>query len=579
MWHTSAARQGGHDRFSANAGSRLRNRAALMALAAALVLPACSDGGGGGGPGPGPGTREPSAIQRVSPADVSGAPGHPVDDTVAVRVVDASGAPMSGVSVRFEATTGGGSFSPSTSTTDAQGLAKGVWTLGAAEGAQAATASVPGRSLSTGFTATARWGSEANLAVVSGDAQGMPVGCALGSPLEVRVTDALSAPVPGAKVYFTVTEGTGKLERAVATADAQGIARVGLTMGTTGGTQRIQASLRSRAPASVALTATAVDAAAGGYAAVGPQIVSATTCRPHRFTGIARSGLESWHRGDDRLIDPQLAREDFRNIRSWGANVVRIPLNPSFWLSTAGGYDPNYRALVDSTVKRAKENGLDVILDMHFSDRGNPEQKSYALERMADAQHAIPFWREVAARYKDDGRVMFELYNEPHDISWSTWRNGGPSGDGYMTAGYQQLYDAVRGTGARNLVIVNGLNWGFDLGEAEHHMIDGYNVIYGSHVYDWPEKQPPAWDAAFGYLTARVPVMIGEFGTMNCGVPYYQAVMDYADQKNIHWVAWAWYAPPADRQDLKCTFAALISSWDGTPTEMGAAVRAKLMSY
>ena len=43
---------------------------------------------------------------------------------------------------------------------------------------------------------------------------------------------------------------------------------------------------------------------------------------------------------------------------------------------------------------------------------------------MADAAHAPDFWRSVAARFRDDSGVVFDLYNEPHDISWGCWRDG-----------------------------------------------------------------------------------------------------------------------------------------------------------
>ena len=43
---------------------------------------------------------------------------------------------------------------------------------------------------------------------------------------------------------------------------------------------------------------------------------------------------------------------------------------------------------------------------------------------MADT-NSITFWSQVAAIYKNDGRVLFELYNEPHDISWTVWKSGG----------------------------------------------------------------------------------------------------------------------------------------------------------
>ena len=88
-----------------------------------------------------------------------------------------------------------------------------------------------------------------------------------------------------------------------------------------------------------------------------------------------------------------------------------------------------------------------------------PIKKSYRLgevalellqQRMADI-NSLAFWSEAAARYQNDGRVQFELYNEPHNVTWSTWKSGGPTSDGYQAVGMQQLYDTVRATGAQNL--------------------------------------------------------------------------------------------------------------------------------
>lgn len=552
----------------------------MAVLAFALVFAAACGGGDGGGGGPPPtGGNTPPILTASGATSFSGAPGYPLDDSVAVRVTSSTGVALANTSVSFEVTGGGGSLSPATITTDAQGIAKTRWTLGAAEGAQGIRAVLPGTpsAAAVAFSATASFGPEAALSLAGGaDKQATAAGCGLLTPLAFKVVDANGAAVPNAPVYFTATGG-GRVPVKVA-ADAQGIARVPWMLDAAGA-HALQASLRSRTAAKMDLTATAIAAAPGGYAAVGPQIISTTTCAPHRFVGLARSGLESWPTGDDRLYSPTLAREDFKNIRGWGSNVVRIPLNASYWVKTAGSYNAGYPEMVDSVIARARSQGLDVVIDMHFSDRGDPANKGYRLERMADANHGIQFWKEVAARYKNDGRIIFELYNEPHDISWETWRNGGPSGDGFMTAGYQQLYEAVRSTGAQNLVIVNGLNWGYDMSQAANHMLNGYNIIYGTHVYDWPEKQPVRWDQDFGYLAAKVPVMIGEFGTTNCGTSYYQWVMDYADQKNIHWIGWAWYAPPADRPDLTCSFAALLSKWDGTPSPMGAVVKAHMAKY
>ncbi|MDB4948220.1 MAG: Endoglucanase precursor [Gemmatimonadetes bacterium] len=558
------------------------SRAAL--LAALALLAACSggDGGGGGtptGPPGGGGGNQAVGVQAVGSTHFSGAPGYTLDDSMAVKVVDRVGNGVAGVTVQFAAGAGGGTVSPASATTDGSGVAKAAWTLAGSTGEQAASATVSGMT-PVAFGATAAWGPEARVTVVSGDAQTMVPGCAVAAPLTVKVTDAGGAAVANASVYFDVAAGAGRLAAAWARTDAQGLASAGFAPGQAGAST-VRASLHSQAPAAATFTASGARMVPGGFAVVGNKVVSAA-CAETRFVGLARPFLESWHRGDDRLIDPQMSRTDFRNIRAWHSNVVRIPINESFWLSTAANYDPEYRALVDSTVHRAEEAGLNVILDLHFSDQGDPNRSAYTLEPLPDVNHAIPFWREVATAYRNDPRVLFEMYNEPHDVSWAMWRDGGVVHDTsgtYQGAGYQQLYDAIRSVGADNIVIANGLNWGFDLSGVATHRLSGYNVMYGTHVYDWPEKQPAAWDAGFGNLAATAPVMIGEFGTMNCGVAYYNAVMSYADQKKLHMVAWAWYAPPADRQDLVCTFAALISDWNGTPTPVGAAVKAHYAAY
>ena len=109
---------------------------------------------------------------------------------------------------------------------------------------------------------------------------------------------------------------------------------------------------------------------------------------------------------------------------------------------------------------------------------------------MAD-DNSLTFWSEVATRYKGDGRVLFELYNEPHDVSWGVWKSGGDDGVGWHAAGMQQLHDAVRAAGAENLVIVGGLNWAFDLSGVPRSRISGHNIVYATHPYGGvPDRAP-----------------------------------------------------------------------------------------
>jgi hypothetical protein len=260
-------------------------------------------------------------------------------------------------------------------------------------------------------------------------------------------------------------------------------------------------------------------------------------------------------------------------MAGWHANAVRIALNQDFWLSESPHYAASYATVVDQAVQWAEEAGLDVILDLHWSDQGDYTVKP-AQQLMADA-HSLEFWREVAARYKDDGRVFFELYNEPHDVPPNVWLSGGQAGGAYMAVGMQQLHDAVRAVGANNPVIVGGLDYAYDLSHVPTYPVQGYNILYATHPYNnSAERQPDQWFDRWGFLTTTAPVVVTEFGdgTGSCSPQWDQELIPYADQRRASWTAWAWYK--AD-----CKFPALLTDWSGTTTNEGAVVKAALLGY
>ena len=336
-----------------------------------------------------------------------------------------------------------------------------------------------------------------------------------------------------------------------------------------------------------ALKGCAVDAsisskvAPGGYYTSGATVCTASGS-PHLFHGVDRPSLE-WDPAGEWNNSSPIPRSDFDAMASWHANVVRIALNQDFWLSGAALYDPTYQATVDRAVKDAEAAGLDVILDLHWSDRGDlsvpiagggqGEVGHSDQHPMAD-KNSLQFWQEVATKYKGDGHVLFELYNEPHDIPWTTWLNGGNVAE-YTAVGMQAMYDTVRATGANNLVIAGGVGWAFDLSRVASASVQGYNIMYATHPYARQNSQPQ-WDQKFGYLAAQdiAPVIATEFGDNNetCAANWDTQLVQYADARQISWTAWAWWAGD-------CNFPALFSDWKYTPTEQGAAIKAALLNY
>jgi len=302
--------------------------------------------------------------------------------------------------------------------------------------------------------------------------------------------------------------------------------------------------------------------APNGYYTSGNTIYDSNN-KAHLFHGLDRPSLEWSANGDN------LSPQDYQNMAAWKANVVRISLDQDFWLSTAPQYSSGYEALVDQQVTEAEGDGLDVILDLHWSDRGDYETP--AQQAMAD-QHSVTFWQQVATKYKGDGRVMFELYNEPQQISWDVWLSGG-STNGFTAVGMQDLYNAVRGTGAENLVFIGGIDWAYDLSGVPGHLVNGHNIVYVTHPYNQGGKQPNDWDSGFGFLTASYPVMATEFGdTTGCGTSYYSTLIPYMDSHHMSWSGWAWYVSG-------CGFPSVINDWSGTPSASGQVEKTALASY
>src|SRR5690606_6001585 len=118
-------------------------------LLAVALLAACGGGGSGGGGA----SRQ---LLADVPGSTSGVVGQAVAEPPGVRVVDGSGAPVSGATVTFRVEQVGASVSPTTMTTNADGRARpSSWVLGTVTGPNTLVASAAGISRQVSFSATA----------------------------------------------------------------------------------------------------------------------------------------------------------------------------------------------------------------------------------------------------------------------------------------------------------------------------------------------------------------------------------------------------------------------------------------
>ena len=320
-----------------------------------------------------------------------------------------------------------------------------------------------------------------------------------------------------------------------------------------------------------------------------------------RLLGVNRSGtqyacVEGWGIFDGPTDDAALSR-----IAAWGANAVRVPLNESCWLGI-NGVDPaysgeTYRTAIHEYVDRLNAAGLRVILDLHWTAPG--EALATEQQPMADRDHAPDFWRSVAREFKRNRSVVFDLFNEPYPDSnasstaaWECVRDGGTCpGVPYVAAGMQELVDAVRETGARNVVMVGGPQYSGTVEKwTEYRPRDPRHQLAASiHIYfdtpASPEWSPcylqSCWEATIAELARTTPVVIGELGERDCTsdlidgtalTPPQESLLDWADAHDVSYLAWGWTTSSCTDEP------ALITDYDGTPTGYGEGIRRHLLS-
>ncbi len=253
----------------------------------------------------------------------------------------------------------------------------------------------------------------------------------------------------------------------------------------------------------------------------GNQILNSRS-QPVLLRGVNTACLEWSSDGEGHILETvRVAIDD------WNCNVIRLPLSQDRWFGKAPEQNDQgkaYRALVKEVVDLCSSKGCYIILDLHWSDV-NEWGQNIGQHSMSD-RNSIIFWKDFAAVYANNPAVIFDLYNEPHDVSWDIWLKGGiindrPNGPDlpvkeYEAVGMQEMLDAVRSTGAKNVIIAGGLAFAYDLdGVLEGRQLKdptGSGVIYANHAYDYFGESIFTWIANMKEATAKFPVIISEFG-------------------------------------------------------------------
>ncbi len=177
-----------------------------------------------------------------------------------------------------------------------------------------------------------------------------------------------------------------------------------------------------------------------------PAVPPGTPRMPYR--GVNLSGAEfgtalPGRDGTDYAF-PTTAEVDY--YLSKGMNTFRVGFRWERLQRTAyGAFDASYFQKLDAIVKYATSKGAYVVLNPHnFARYYGAVIGSVSVPNAAFAD----LWTKLANQYAGDGRVVFNLVNEPNGMPTEQWVSAANS-----------AIAAIRTSGAKNLVIVPGNAW------------------------------------------------------------------------------------------------------------------------
>ncbi len=261
-----------------------------------------------------------------------------------------------------------------------------------------------------------------------------------------------------------------------------------------------------------------------------------------------------------------ITREDIQRIKTWKANAVRLAVMDKLWSgATTGAATCNggaYQKEVKRVINWILQAGMDVIFDLHYVSGGT----AFDTSGVPTAAHTT-FWTSIASDpFFQDGRIIYELYNEPTQDSagLKTWM--------------QTTVTAIRAKGANNLILVSGTDWTYNISYYVANPVTGGAIAYVTHPYAFKDS-----NSATAYLTpaATLPVIATEFGTANissnyvapttCDASIYSNYITKFEGAGMSWTSWAWIV-----DEWGCGFPQIIADYSGTPNAIGVPVQTQL---
>jgi endoglucanase len=245
--------------------------------------------------------------------------------------------------------------------------------------------------------------------------------------------------------------------------------------------------------------------------------------------------------------------------KDWDCTVLRAAMG----IEPNNGYIKNpewsknkIKAVVDAAIK----NGIYVIIDWHCHNIKLDDAKA--------------FFTEMAQTYGKEPNVLYEIFNEPDQESWTEIKD-------YS----KELIKTIRAIDPDNIILVGSPHWDQDINLVADDPLTGFdNIMYTMHFYAATHKQSLR-DRCDYALSKGTPIFISESAGMeatgNGDIDYteWKKWIDWAENKKISWITWS-----VSDKDETCSVlyptAASEGNWkEEDLKESGTMIRKMLRNY
>lgn len=199
----------------------------------------------------------------------------------------------------------------------------------------------------------------------------------------------------------------------------------------------------------------------------------------------------------------QSQTSSFANIKSLGANAVRVVLSGGRWTPINGVSD------VTNIVNLCKASRLICVLENHDTTGFGEQQNEWTLNR------AVDYWISVqSALTGQENHVLINIGNEPYgNNNASAWTSATTAAIGRM-----------RNAGFDHTLVIDAPNWGQDWqfvmrdnAQTVWNSDVDRNLLFSIHMYEVFNTAQEIIDYLQSFQSRGLPIIVGEFGHFHNG--------------------------------------------------------------